>query len=294
MNALMSSKKSGVVFICNECAADARAIGQWGVGSVGTDSICSWCKANLTQVAYLAAADAPFIGHSGVMTCSTSTTMELSRIFIYDVNRYYHSLGVDPHCTKAELRRAYQESGLDDVRLTAIAKVLLNDETRLEYDLLKIGQLWFDAELAAVVRDSMLAESEGSDISEPEAETMRKDVLAKEGRPVDLTHQDVTEYLEHPRGWGHYCWRIGPRDWLMGRWRALLCKAATDLGITLPYGLQVGVMRTHEAGAAYGVADLSVGRSIIFLREDVLATYELACEAVLCAVSPEGHHMQLT
>lgn len=288
MSALLDAKKSDVIFICGRCADDAP-VGRWVVGAVGTDCICSWCKANLTQVAYRSDADSPFVGHSGTMVSSPCTALELSRRFIWDVNGYYRSLGVDPHASKEELRRAYQERGSDDPRLTYIAKVLLNDATRLEYDLLQVGQLWFDPLLASVVRERLLEESQGTpDIDDPEARTMRKDLLQREDHPIDLLPG-----IEHASRsqWGHYCWRIGPRSWLMGRWRAFLAKAITDLGITLRFGLMVGVMRSGEH--PFAVADISGGRSIIFLGEDVLATYELACEAVICAAAPSASHIQL-
>jgi hypothetical protein len=283
-NALLNARRTDTAFVCDRCASDAKAIGQWGVGSVGTDSICQWCSSAITQVVYTGQVMEPYVGQHGQMTCSTNLALEPARRFIWDVNGYYRELGVDPHCSKAELREAYQAQGLDDDRLTYIAKVLLNDETRIQYDLLPIGQLWLDPLLTAVIRERILEDIEGTPITEEdlETQTMRKDLLAREGHPVDLSPHDEPW---RPSGYGHYCYKVGPRDWLMVRWRSLLAQAATELNLHTK-DLMVGVMRHAEP---VGVYDLRDGRQIVFLEEHAFATIELARAAMVLAGSHGTH-----
>lgn len=277
MSALLEAKKQQFAFVCDRCASDSKSIGQYIVGGVGTDSICSWCAASLTQVAYTGAVLEPFIGQPGQMTSSSSLTIELSRRFIYDVNGYYRELGVSPHCSKAELRQAYQESAQDD-RLTYIAKILLDHETRIQYDLLKIGQLWFDPWLSARVREEMLDEVQGQDIAEEGETTVRQDLLEREDHPVSLSPEPEQW---RPSAWGHYTWHIGPRPWLMSRWRLMLSLAAQDLGVVLP-DLMVGVMRGE---GAWAVHHISAGRTIFFLEVDAVASTELARAAIVHATT---------
>lgn len=210
MSALLEAKKQQFAFVCDRCASDSKSIGQHMVGGVGTDSICSWCAASLTQIAYTGDVLEPFIGQHGQMTSSSSLTIELSRRFIYDVNGYYAELA-SPHATKAEVRRAYQESSQND-RLTYIAKTLLDHETRIQYDLLKVGQLWFDPWLSAGVREEMLDEVQGQDIAEEGGVTVRQDLLEREDQPITIS---PVEESWSPSAWGHYTWHIGPRT---GSW----------------------------------------------------------------------------
>jgi hypothetical protein len=273
MSALLEAKKQQFAFVCNRCASDSKSIGQYIVGGVGTDSICSWCAASLTSIAYTDDVLEPFIGQHGQMTSSSSLTIELSRRFIYDVNGYYRELGVSPHASKAELRQAYQESIQDD-RLTYIAKVLLDNETRIQYDLLKIGQLWFDPWLSARVREEMLDEVQGQDIAEEGEVTVRQDLLEREDQPINISPAEETW---SPSAWGHYTWHIGPRTWLMARWRLMLSLAARELGMTIP-DLMVGVMRGEQPWAVYR---LSAGRTIFFLEEHAVASTELARAAIV-------------
>ena len=273
MSALLEARKEKFAFICDRCASDSKAIGQHIVGGVGTDSICSWCASSLTQVAYTDDVLEPFVGQHGQMTCSSSLVLDLGRRHIWDVNGYYRELGVEPHAPKAELRRAYQASVQDD-RLTYIAKVLLNDETRIQYDLLKIGQLWFDPWLSARVREEMLDEVQGRDIAEEGEVTVRQDLLEREDQPINISPVEETW---SPSGWGHYTWHIGPRDWLMARWRLMLSLAAQELGRTIP-DLMVGVMRGEQPWAVYR---LSAGRTIFFLEEHAVASTELARAAIV-------------
>lgn len=273
MSALMDAKKSQFAFICDRCASDSKAISQHIVGGVGTDSICSWCSRSLTQVAYTGEVLDPFIGQHGQMTSSSSLALDLSRRHVWDVNGYYRELGVSPHATKAELRRAYQESSQND-RLTYIAKTLLDHETRIQYDLLKVGQLWFDPWLSARVREEMLDEVQGQDIAEEGEVTVRQDLLEREDHPINIS---PVEDPWSPSGWGHYTWHIGPRDWLMSRWRLMLSLAARELGMTIP-DLMVGVMRGEQPWAVY---QLSAGRTIFFLEEHAVASTELARSAIV-------------
>mgnify|MGYP000872290916 FL=1 len=278
MSALLEAKRAQYAFLCQRCASDSRSVGQHIVGSVGTESICSWCSVSLTQVAYTGDVLDPFIGEAGQMTCSSSLTLDLARRHIWDVNGYYREFGVDPHVSKAELRQAYQDSSQDD-RLTYIATVLLNDENRITYDLLPIGSLWFDPFLAASVLEEVLAEAGGQDIPEEGEQSAREAIAERLDQPITVSQ---TSYRSHnSRGWGHYTWHIGPRGWLMSRWRFMLSLAAKELGVVIP-DLMVGVMR---GDSPWVVHRLSAGRTIFFLEVDAVCSTDMARAAILHATA---------
>lgn len=285
MSALMDAKKSQVAFLCEGCITDARAVGQYIVGGVGTDCICSWCRRGLTQIAYTGAVLEPLLAQHGQMTFSASLVLDLPRRVIWDVNRYYAELGVDPHVPKAELRRAYQDS-VQDPRSTYIAKILLNDETRREYDALQVGQLWFDPWLAARVRDEVLADTIGNDLTEQDVEdgtrTVRQEIHSREDQPVDL--RPNAHGLNWNNGWGHYGWKVGQRDWLMARWRLMLALAARDLGVRLERAM-VGVMRSADP---VGFQKTHSG-TIFFIEVDTIATIELAASVIVASGATAPH-----
>lgn len=286
MSALLAAKKADHAFICRSCADDARGVGQHLVGAVGTDCICSWCRRGMTQVAYTGAVLEPMLVEHGQMAFSASLVVDVARRVIWDVNGYYRELGADPHAPKSVLRRAYQDSIQDD-RLTYIAKILLNDSTRVEYDLLQPGQLWFDPWLAARVREEVLDAVQGSDITEQDVEegtrTVRQEIHSREDQPVDL-RPSPDHGLNHWTGWGHYGWLVGPRGWLMARWRLMLALAARDLGVRLERAM-VGVMRSPDP---VGFQKTHSG-TIFFIEMDTIATIELAASVIVASGATAPH-----
>ena len=102
----------------------------------------------------------------------------------------------------------------------------------------------------------------------------RQDLLEREDHPINIS---PVEDPWTPSGWGHYTWHIGPRDWLMARWRLMLSLAAQELGVTIP-DLMVGVMRGEQPWAVY---QLSAGRTIFFIEEHAVASTELARAAIV-------------
>lgn len=286
MNALLAAKRADTAFLCATCASDARGVGQYIVGGVGTDCICSWCRRSMTQVAYGGEVLEPLLAQHGEMTFSTSLVLDVPTRVIWDVNGYYRELGVDPHAPKAELRRAYQASVQDD-RLTYIAKILLNDHTRREYDLLQLGQLWFDPWLAARVREEVLDAVQGNDITEQDVEegtrTVRQEIHSREDQPVDL-RPNPDHGLNHLTGWGHYGWKVGPREWLMARWRLMLALAARDLGVRLERAM-TGVMRSPDP---VGFQKTHSG-TIFFIELDTIATIELATSVIVASGATAPH-----
>jgi len=272
---------SPTVFLCDTCASDAKVTGAELVGTLGLDSLCSWCG-QLASTVYTAKVLEPLLGQYGQMAASWSLDLDLVNRVIWDVNGYYRELGVDPHAPRETLREAYRARGRHDDRLTYIAKVLLNRETRREYDALQIGQLWFDPWLSAVVRDAVLDDAvPSSEPDPPEREAaVRQELRDREDHPVDLrpSAQETSNVMaEWDAHWGHYTLCIGPRAWLMARWRLMLAIAARSLGVRIPGVLKVGVMRSEESW------QVVVQRSgpIFFLNVDVVATTELAEAAIV-------------
>lgn len=79
------------------------------------------------------------------LTISTCVALERVPQIIWDTNRYYRDLGVEPTATRKELRVAYQrKNGQGNVRLTYVLKQLLNPEVRAEYDRTRLGDLFMD------------------------------------------------------------------------------------------------------------------------------------------------------
>lgn len=227
------------VRICRACYVPSD--GRWEVGVLNQEAPCSRCGSWEALYVFYPAANEPRLeGDPRWPEFTTSVTVESYLPVVWDVNRYYADLGVHHHATKIELRDAYvARGGHRSARLTFVLKQLLNDEVRARYDATPLGAIFFDAEIAAVVRQRIADEIRQSRMVAP----MDDDTPLVE---FDLDHllDRRFDFLDkHPcseeddrkarEGWGWYRWATpesGQYD--LGRWRGLLAKALSEQGVT--------------------------------------------------------------
>lgn len=97
---------------------------------------------------------------SGYGPLLASTCQELIPTYPVDVNGYYRELGIPSGAkpTRKQLREAYQAlDGQNSARLTAIFKLLLDDDVRTDYNRRKVGDVLFDDLFSEEINRSALA-----------------------------------------------------------------------------------------------------------------------------------------
>lgn len=271
---------SGTVFLCSSCLNGAPWAGGHLVGYPGCDGICDWCG-SLAQQVVGDGVNEPQVGQWGPFEWSPSLTIEVYRPFVWDVNRYYHDLGVPTDATRRQIKEAYQARGLDDDRLTHIVKVLLDPERRATYDSLQPGDFLFDKYLRAVVQQRVLDDA-GSWVDPTDEEmmeharTLMEDLDRRMNRPVSEGPVDKDALSDqnplNQSAWGYYIWRMGgSHEYRMARWRCELALAMREQGVVRH--LRVGIARGLDAPWVI----LPIGhRPVAFLGEREQPTGELA------------------
>lgn len=172
---------------------------------------------------------------------SRSTSMELEPwpSVVWDVNGYYHALGVGFRATRRQLRTAYyQVNGEKSEYLTYVLKQLLNSETRREYDSYPLGSVFFDKyteeklkrrakEVAAQMGwdPSDLLECWGFEVERPHEEA-EVEVEERVDIPQETREDDPTASPPRPQaeGWeslplqeveewpySYFLWKLQPR-----------------------------------------------------------------------------------
>jgi hypothetical protein len=98
----------------------------------------------------LFAPDEPYLVGDGPSECSSCVELERYPPVCFDVNGYYALFGVDPRCSREDLRRAYQQlNGQESTYLTAVLKTLLDPDRRRIYDRTPFGHLYIDDAIIA-------------------------------------------------------------------------------------------------------------------------------------------------
>jgi hypothetical protein len=132
------------VFLCDRCVEKLGPRSEkFFVGYLARHDLCRWC-AGMATTAFRSEVSDPMTISWGPVPSSGVTLMPY-RPHVWDVNGYYNSLGVLPWASRREIREAYQAlDGQSDERLTYIAKVLLNRDTRRDYDAVPLGRFYLD------------------------------------------------------------------------------------------------------------------------------------------------------
>jgi hypothetical protein len=87
----------------------------------------------------------PRVAGSGPVVCSSSRELESWPSVVWDVNGYYHALGVGFRATRKQLLNAYNQlNGQDDDYLTYVFKQLLTPGIRRAYDATPLGAIFID------------------------------------------------------------------------------------------------------------------------------------------------------
>lgn len=249
--------------------------------------------------------DDPVLYGRGPAECSSSTTLSVVHVWVYDVNGYYRELGVHPSATKRDLRLAYMaKDGQSSVRLTYILKQLLNPAVRAEYDRTPLGELYLDdyvreqLKRAIEARQAQIMEDlarRGVDTSRLDEEGLARDIAASMGAMFEGDDDTPDETVDGGPGVGqdvarpakfdyaYYLWAIKPtldetestvRLVRLAEWQRLLVRALSDEGVQMKFA--VGI---H--GKPHRWVQAQIGYRMVFLLnalED--PTEDLAAAAV--------------
>lgn len=237
--------------------------------------------------------ETPALGCSGVPYRSTCTELEPWPSIVWDVNGYYHALGVGFRASRRQLAEGYRvNGGPDDARLTYYFQQLLDSEVRRAYDAMPLGSTFMDRYVEDAIRikahemSARLRES-GMDIS-PEDILLDMGFVPKEELPnesgeVDTSSEDeqtegAVEEREQdadPEPWpyAYYLWSVKAKDSRdhdiehMARWQDLIAQECTRKGLRIAFA--VGLMGAQREGSR--VATMSVGGvTVAFIEQSAV------------------------
>jgi hypothetical protein len=228
--------------LCTACVYDGD--GSYYQGYIGgMVGICERCGINTGEEIYDHKANDPRLTGFGPSEATACVTVDLYPRFIWDVNRYYARLGVDPHATKRDLKEAYQRAdGQSSPSLTYIIKQLLDDDFRLYYDSRPLGKLVIDDEIVAVL---VAAETERVARDLAAGLIDFEDAVGLGGRIRQDAYEDQLpddsvldsgsdEEKDRPVrpgrwAWGYYACRSGNKDFeRLAQWQGALAAAIAE------------------------------------------------------------------
>jgi len=237
----------------------------------------------------------PFLWGTGEAECSTCTDLVPSPHVIFDVNGYYRSLGFEfPYMgiTRKMLRMAYfLKNGHVNVRMTMIMKVLLDKVEKRKYDLTRLGDRYIDAEWTDYFNREAHAEARSRNLRYGSGTTKRQ-VLSEWGLDSDTPEDPALDSVggvvhdpDYPTdegspgdwGWSYYLW--GSRSTNTARlalWQGKLIRECINRGAVIRFCVGFSGRRNGPSWASGVIGQ----RLVIFLREDVEPTDELAASAV--------------
>lgn len=245
----------------------------------------------------------PFLWGGGEAECSTCTDLVPSPHVIFDVNGYYRELGFEfpfMNITRSMLRKAYLACrGENSIRLTMIMKVLLDKTERRKYDLTRLGDRYIDREWTDYFNREAYAEARRRNLYYGRNSTP-KQVLEEwgldSGTPAEPGLDSVGGVghdLDYPTDdggpeaweWSYYLWGSRNTDTTrLSAWQRMLLKECILRGIRMHFCVGFSGRRTHARWTTGVIGQ----HRVIFLREDVEPTDELAAYAV-SAVLREEH-----
>jgi len=215
----------------------------------------------------------------GATRFSTSVAVEpWPPMFRLDSNGYYRDLGVLATASRIEIKQAYlQRNGHFSWRLTFVVKQLLDPEVRRRYDAVPPGHIFFDAWLAAIVKQRLIAEAPPPPSSDS--------VPSSAGDPLEEAFADLRHEVFPPvqaqrhQHWAWYEWGVAydagvPA--LLSEWRTALVAAAAERGIVT--SLAVGIMA--DLGVTPAMA-INVGNVLVaFIAYGVIPSASIATAVI--------------
>lgn len=202
----------------------------------------------------------------GARTRSTSLALESWPSVVWDVNGYYHALGVGFRATRRQLMDAYLRlDGPNDAYLTYVFKRLLDPQVRRKYDACPLGRKLFDlyARQEVEERARRIARQHRVDtedvlrgwglLSEPDSDSEDGPVptssetldIPQEAREDGLVPDDDPE----PWPYSFYLWRVRGTDrWFsdsdaMREWQEAIAAECQRRGVVTTFA--VGAMGHH-------------------------------------------------
>lgn len=254
--------------------------------------------------------DQPLLNGIGPAECSSCTELSVLPVWIWDTNRYYRDLGVDPRASRKELREAYQaKDGQSSVRLTYVLSQLLNPAVRFAYDCTPLGELFFDEyirdmlnRIAKARMSKRMADlaRQGADLDMVDDTSLLRDIFAEMGvetedreAGADHFHDTPPEVVDEPPSsredeqrpakfeYSYYLWRTRLRDPALGherlsQWQRFLVSAFAREGVRLRFA--IGFHGHYPQ--RWLKADIGF-RQVFFLNIDEVPTEELARDVAL-------------
>lgn len=244
------------------------------------------------------------IGDYELMFRSTGMELVSWPSVVWDVNGYYHALGVGFRATRKQLLRAYHvKNGQNDEYLTYVFSQLLNAKVRQQYDSCPLGGLFIDRYVISELRKK--AVQRAAQMRREGLETTAEDVLDEWGfEPDEQTYiepDDQEEVDDHPaddqvdtpqkkgedktvpstgstESWPYtyFLWRVKRRDFHFGnsqsmhRWQEAIASECQARKASLSFG--VGLM---GEGQGSRIAKMSVGGvNVVFISTGSLDDME--------------------
>lgn len=241
--------------------------------------------------------DTPALYGSGASSRSTCTDVESWPTVVWDVNGYYHALGVGFRATKKQLMTAYRmRGGPDDARLTYYFQQLLNPQIRRLYDAAPLGSIFFDryveedirrrahemaAQLAqrgiSVTPEDMLEQMGFVRVQDLPQEEGELDTAEASPENEDQALPPALEPADEPWPYTYYLWRVkaqDPRDRdieHMSRWQDLIAQSCAEQGLKISFA--VGLMGQHKNGSR--IVTMSVDETtVVFIAQDAVDDME--------------------
>lgn len=235
--------------------------------------------------------DSPAQYGSGIPSRSTCTELVSWPSVCWDVNGYYHALGVGFRANRRQLMQGYRDrGGPDDDRLTYYFQQLLDPAVRRLYDSAPLGSVFFDRYVEEEIRRK--AHAMAAQMNQRGADVTPEDILERMGfvRVDEEVPQEegeldsasevsddegaspppAPEAEEGPWPYTYFLWRVkanDPRDRdieYMRRWQDLIAQGCIEQGLKTTFA--VGLMGELKQGSR--IATMSVeGVTVVFIAQ---------------------------
>lgn len=230
----------------------------------------------------------------GPVVRSTSQELEVWPGVVWDVNGYYHDLGVGFRATRKQLLAAYMQlNGQESERLTYVFKQLLDPEVRRKYDASPLGTVFIDRyvedqlklkaqEMARAWKISAeeILQQWGFEVSYPaESDSVEDEDPAQSPpeEPVDIPQESQEDGAippaPKPRVWpyAYYLWKIrsgqelSDAPGILERWQDAIAAECQRRKATIRFA--VGLMGARKEGARFLAMSVD-GATVVFISAD--------------------------
>lgn len=239
---------------------------------------------------------------TGVLTRSTENALVPWPAVVWDVNGYYHALGVGFNATRKQLMRGYNaRDGQSSDYLTYVFAQLLDEAVRRSYDACPLGTKFFDRYIEEEIRRRAVEQASRRGM---EAEDVLEEwgfIVEREGGEDDLIVPGVVEEDEvdipqeegedspvtpeqEPWPYTYFAWRLKRREdrlenvEIMRRWQEAIVAECQARKISLQFA--VGIMGEKQGSR---IMTMSVsGATVVFIATNAVEMMqELAPLAVV-------------